>query len=98
MSKRQTKNISLTPYFERLVDKRVASGRYGSASEVVREGLRLLEERDRTREAAFKKVKRKVAVGLAQARGGKLLDGDAVFDELLRKLPRTKPVRRRGAA
>lgn len=98
MPKRQTKNISLTPYFERLVDKRVASGRYGSASEVVREGLRLLEERDRTREAARKRVKRKIAVGLAQARAGKLLDGDKVFDELLKEKPRIRATRRRGAA
>lgn len=41
-------NVSLTPELERLVHDKVAGGRYASASEVVREALRLLEARDRT--------------------------------------------------
>jgi len=40
-------NISLTPQLEEMVKTKVASGLYGSASEVLREALRLLEERDR---------------------------------------------------
>jgi antitoxin ParD1/3/4 len=40
-------NVSLTPELERLVAERVESGRYASASEVIREALRFLEERDR---------------------------------------------------
>ena len=39
-------NVSLTPELERLVNDRVKSGMYQTASEVVREGLRLLNERD----------------------------------------------------
>jgi antitoxin ParD1/3/4 len=39
-------NVSLTPELEKIVAERVASGRYASASEVIREALRLLEERD----------------------------------------------------
>lgn len=39
-------NISLTPQLEALVKHKVDSGLYGSASEVMREALRLLEERD----------------------------------------------------
>jgi antitoxin ParD1/3/4 len=39
-------NVSLTPQLEELVRRQVASGRYGNASEVVREALRLLETRD----------------------------------------------------
>jgi antitoxin ParD1/3/4 len=42
-------NISVPPELERLVTEKVASGRYSSASEVVGEALRLLEERDRLR-------------------------------------------------
>jgi antitoxin ParD1/3/4 len=39
-------NVSLTPELEKIVAERVGSGRYASASEVIREALRLLEERD----------------------------------------------------
>ena len=39
-------SISLGDHFNRFVDKQLAEGRYGSASEVVRAGLRLLEEHE----------------------------------------------------
>lgn len=45
---RKTRNVSLTPELEALVDRKVASGRYRSASEVVRAALRLLDERERS--------------------------------------------------
>jgi len=44
-------NVFLTPEFEKFVSAMVEAGRYNSASEVVREALRLLEERDRNRAA-----------------------------------------------
>ncbi len=44
-------NVSLTPELDQFVVTKVASGRYTSASEVVREALRLLEERDQARSA-----------------------------------------------
>jgi antitoxin ParD1/3/4 len=44
-------NVSLTPELEEFVAIKVQSGRYNSASEVVREALRLLEEHDQTRSA-----------------------------------------------
>ena len=78
MALRVTRNISLTPALQRFVASIVASGRYQSASEVVREGLRLLEER----EAALADLRRKVGLGLAEARRGELLGGEKVFREL----------------
>ena len=39
-------NVSLTPQLENFVQEKVRSGRYRSASEVVREALRLFEERE----------------------------------------------------
>jgi len=42
-------NVSLTPELEKFVSTKVESGRYNSASEVVREALRLLEEHDEAR-------------------------------------------------
>ena len=44
-------NVSLTNELEKFVSAKVESGRYNSASEVVREALRLLEEHDRARGA-----------------------------------------------
>jgi antitoxin ParD1/3/4 len=44
-------NVSLTPELDKFVADKVASGRYNSASEVVREALRLLEDHDRARGA-----------------------------------------------
>ncbi len=43
-------NVSLTPELETLVSRKVKTGRYTTASEVVREALRLLDDYDRLRE------------------------------------------------
>jgi antitoxin ParD1/3/4 len=86
MASRVTLNVSLTPELEKFVESRVASGRYQSASEVVRDGLRLLEKREVSRQAALDEVRRKIAVGLEQAERGELFDGEEVFREILEKL------------
>ncbi|WP_367360201.1 type II toxin-antitoxin system ParD family antitoxin [Syntrophus buswellii] len=57
-------NISLTPQLEELVKAKVASGLYGSASEVLREALRLLEERDRIHAIRFEELKMAIKKGL----------------------------------
>lgn len=49
MANRQTRNVSLSPIQDAFVDALVASGRYRTASEVVREGLRLLEKAEHRR-------------------------------------------------
>lgn len=51
MPKQKTRNVSLTPGLETFIDGCVATGRFRSASEVVRAGLRLLEEDERKRGA-----------------------------------------------
>jgi antitoxin ParD1/3/4 len=82
MSIRTSMNVSLTPELEQFVQSRVASGLYQTASEVVREGLRLLEERERARETALADLRAKIRRGVEQADRGELLDGDAVFEEI----------------
>jgi antitoxin ParD1/3/4 len=54
-------NISLTPELEKMVSERVRSGRYASASEVIREALRLLGEQDR-----LSQLRQDVRLGLEQ--------------------------------
>ena len=72
---RTTVNISLTPELDALLQSRVKSGRYQSSSEVVREALRLLEDRKREHDAAFLELKAKLKRGAAQTRRGDLLGG-----------------------
>ena len=57
-------NVNLTPQLEELVRAKVSSGLYASASEVVREGLRLIDEQDRFRQAKFDELRREVRKGL----------------------------------
>lgn len=75
-------NVSLTPELGEFVEARVASGQYQTASEVIREGLRLLAEREQTREAALEALRAQLRRGVEQADSGELLDGDAVFEEI----------------
>src|SRR5580704_7554704 len=42
-----TRNVNLTDHFDRFIEAGITSGRFSNASEVVREGLRLLEQRER---------------------------------------------------
>ena len=58
-------NISLTRQLEQYVARQVKTGRYGSASEVVREGLRLLQQRDRSEQSKLEALREAVKAGRA---------------------------------
>jgi antitoxin ParD1/3/4 len=73
-------NVSLTPELERRIAERVESGLYTTASEVVREALRLLFERDEaSRRARLDALQADINAGLEQADRGELLDGREKF-------------------
>ncbi len=57
-------NVNLTPQLEELVRSKVTSGLYSSASEVVREALRLMEEQDQLRQVKLDELRREVRKGL----------------------------------
>ena len=57
-------NVNLTPHLEALVRSKVNSGMYTSASEVVREALRLMDEQDRLRTAKLDELRGEVRKGL----------------------------------
>lgn len=79
-------NVNLTPELARLVQEKVASGLYNNHSEVVREALRLLADRDRLREAQLDGLRKALAEGVAEADRGELLDGAAVVREMRKSL------------
>jgi antitoxin ParD1/3/4 len=62
-------NVNLTPQLEELVRAKVSSGLYTSASEVVREALRLLQEQDQFREAKLGELRAEIRKGLASGPG-----------------------------
>lgn len=65
-------NVNLTPELEAMVRAKVASGHYGSASEVVREALRLMEERDQLRAAKLDQLRRDIQAGIDSGSAGDL--------------------------
>jgi antitoxin ParD1/3/4 len=65
-----TMNISLTPELVDFVNQKVTSGMYHTASEVVREGLRLLKEQDEVRKIRLDELRKEIAIGTAQLKSG----------------------------
>jgi len=84
-------NVSLTPALEEFVAGKVQAGRYNSASEVVREALRLLEEHERTRAAQLAEFNRELGGRLASLDRGEHVDPA----EARRRLQRKSAARRK---
>ena len=78
-------NVSLTPELEQFVQTKVQSGRYNSASEVVREALRLLEESDSARAAQLAEFNEELSRRLASLDRGERVDPVGVRNRLRRK-------------
>jgi antitoxin ParD1/3/4 len=71
-------SYTLGHHFESFVKGQLASGRYSSASEVVRDALRLMEEREKRRAALHSAL----MDGFADSQAGRVRDIDEVFDAL----------------
>ncbi len=56
-------NVNLTPQLEEMVRRKVKSGLYTSASEVIREALRLMEEKDHFRKAKLEQLQQDIQAG-----------------------------------
>jgi antitoxin ParD1/3/4 len=78
-------NVSLTPELERFVNNKVQAGRYNSASEVVREALRLLEEHEQARAAQLGEFNKELGRRLAALDRGEQVDPDEARSRLQRK-------------
>ncbi len=57
-------HVSLTPELEALVKQKVSTGRYNSSSEVVREALRLWEDKEKIREMRLEELRKEIQKGL----------------------------------
>ncbi|AGX86814.1 type II toxin-antitoxin system ParD family antitoxin [Candidatus Symbiobacter mobilis] len=85
-------NVNLTPQLEEMVRAKVSSGLYTSASEVVREALRLMEEQDRLRQVKLEELRSEVRKGL---KSGPSEPWDAAA---LKKKARTRQAAKASAA
>lgn len=72
-------SVTLGEHFSQFVDSKIQAGRFESASEAVRAGLRLLEEH----EAQLDLLRQKLAVGEAQLDRGEGMDGETFMNELI---------------
>lgn len=78
---RRNTTVTLGKHFAGFVESKIEAGRYETASEAVRAGLRLLE----AEEAKLDVLREKLAIGKAQADNGETVDGQTFMNELLGK-------------
>lgn len=57
-------SVALSPHFEDFIKAQIASGRYNNVSEVVREGLRLLEDRELEKQRRLDELRAEIAKGM----------------------------------
>lgn len=69
-------NVSLPPELEARVRQRVESGLYGSASEVIREALRLFEAYEQVKTAKLDNLRQDIAQGLSDVKNGRVKELD----------------------
>lgn len=69
-----TRNINLTPEMDRFVDAKIESGQYANASEVLRAGLRALEEDEKEDQARLEALRTAVQAGIDSG----VADGDVI--------------------
>lgn len=87
-------SLHLTPELENLVESKFKSGNYGSAAEVIREALGLLEERDQMLQLRRAEIEQKIAEGLDSLRRGEGVDGEKIFDRIEAELDELERARR----
>ncbi len=87
-------NVNLGTVFDQFVADLLKTGHYQSQSEILREGLRLLKEREELKQLRLAELRKAIAIGTEQARQGKVIDGEAVFTEIRKKSQEARRRRR----
>jgi len=83
-------NVNLGPVFDQFVADVLKGGLYQSQSEVVREGLRLLKEREEWKQLRLAGLRKEIVIGSEQADRGEFVDGPQVFAEIRRRSAQRK--------
>jgi antitoxin ParD1/3/4 len=83
-----TRNINLTEHFDHFVEHQVSSGRYSNASEIVRDALRLLEEREQERAAKLQALRQAAKQGFDEIDQGKgiVLNGKKAISRFIAEI------------
>ena len=84
-------NVSLTPELEKIVNQKVECGMYNSASEVVREGLRLLQKRDEMHESKLNSLRSEIQKGTDSLEAGRHRDLSEAMVDIKERLMAKKP-------
>ena len=87
-------NVNLGSVFDKFVTDLVKTGHYQSQSEVLREGLRLLKERETLKELRIAELRREIALGVAQADRDEFVDGTETFTEIRNRSAHRKRTRK----
>jgi len=87
-----TRNVRLTQHQAELIDGLVRSGRYQNASEVIREGLRIVEEREAEQAETLEWFNAQIAPGIADAQAGRFAGtAEEVFARIAQELESLGP-------
>jgi antitoxin ParD1/3/4 len=87
-------NVNLGTVFDKFISDLLKSGIYQSQSEVVREGLRLLKDREELKNLRLAELRREIAIGSKQADRGEFVDGEETFAEIRRRSVKRKRAKR----
>ena len=78
-------NVNLGPVFDQFVADLLKGGLYQSQSEVLREALRLLKERQELKQVRLGELRKQIAIGSKQADRGEFVDGEKTFREIRKR-------------
>jgi antitoxin ParD1/3/4 len=83
-------NVNLGTVFDKFIAQLLKTGMYQSQSEVVREGLRLLKEREELKNLRLSELRKEIAIGSEQADRGEFVDGEETFADIRRRSAKRK--------
>ena len=83
-------NVNLGSVFDQFVADLLKTSLYQSQSEILRDGLRLLKEREDLKKLRLTELRKEIAIGSEQADRGEFVDGEKVFAEIRKRSAQRK--------